>query len=505
VTGKCVVGVDVGTSSTKGCLVAFDGEVLATEVRHHSVHRGQVGHVEMDAEQWWAEYCSIVQSLVAVAKSRRITIASLGVSGMGPCVALATDEGVPTRPAILYGVDTRASEQVTRLHSELGIDEIVARGGSVLTSQAAGPKLAWVREHEPDVYAKSRRFFMPASWLAWNLTGEYALDHQSASQCWPLYDIELRQWHRPWAEMVCPGIDLPRLAWASDIAGYVTQAASLAIGVPAGTPVIVGSIDAWMEAISVGAHRVGDLLLMYGSTMFLVATTSHPVRHPTLWSTSGALPDTWSLGGGMATSGAITDWIRGLWGDEAAPDFGALVGEAADSGVGARGLLMLPYFAGERTPLLDPEARGVIAGLTLTHTRGDLYRAALEATAFGVRHNLDQLALAGASPERIVVAGGGTQGGLWTQIVSDITGIEQVVPSVTVGACFGAALLAAQAIDSEVSIDTWNPPATVVTPSVAVREFYDERYLRYRDLYTQTTDIAHYLADEQRAQEPAQC
>jgi xylulokinase len=120
-----------------------------------------------------------------------------------------------------------------------------------------------------------------------------------------------------------------------------------------------------------------------------------------------------------------------------------------------------------------------------------------------VKHNLEQLALAGVIPDRIVVAGGGTQGGLWTQIVSDIVDIEQVVPSVTFGASFGAALVAAQAVDGDVSVDTWNPPVAAVTPNETLREFYDERYRRYRELYTQTADIVHYLAGEQRSQMPA--
>lgn len=194
---------------------------------------------------------------------------------------------------------------------------------------------------------------------------------------------------------------------------------------------MLGSIDAWTEAVSVNAQNPGDLMLMYGTTMFLIATVARPLATPSMWGTVGAYPGTRNLAGGMATSGAITAWLRDVAG---APPYEALLAEAADSGPGARGLLMLPYFAGERTPLMDPDARGVVAGLTISHTRGDLYRAALEATAYGVRHNLETLAAAGAEVSRTVAVGGGVRGGLWTQIVSDVTGLTQLVPAVTVGA-----------------------------------------------------------------------
>jgi xylulokinase len=158
---------------------------------------------------------------------------------------------------------------------------------------------------------------------------------------------------------------------------------------------------------------------------------------------------------------------------------------------------MLPYFAGERTPVMDPDARGVIAGLTLSHTRGDLYRAALEATALGVRHNVEVMRAAGARVDRVVAVGGGTRGGLWTRIVSDVTGLPQVVPTTTIGAAYGAAYLAARTTVGASIVD-WNPPAETVTPDPALRAGYDERYALYRELYPATRTIAHTLAARQR-------
>jgi xylulokinase len=394
-------------------------------------------------------------------------------------------------PGILYGVDSRATAQIARLTAELGGAEAIRdRCGSALSTQSAGPKLAWLAEHEPDRWARARRLFMPASWLGWQLTGAYYLDQHSASQCTPLYDAAAQDWYAPWATPLAGPLALPPLVWPSDVVGTVTAEAAATTGLAAGTPVVAGTIDAWSEAVSVGAQRLGDLMLMYGTTMFLVHTTAVRNTSPVLWGTTGAFPGTRNLAAGMATSGAITSWLHDLVG---APGYPELLAEARASGPGARGLLMLPYFAGERTPIADPDARGVIAGLTVEHTRGDLYRAALEATAFGVRHNIAAIEAAGGRIDRIVAVGGGTQGGLWARIVSDVTGRAQLVPEKTIGASYGAAFLAAGSV-RPVSIEEWNPVVERLEPDPAARTGYDRLYAAYLDLYPATVDVVHTLA-----------
>ncbi len=487
-----VLGVDIGTSSSKGVLVDFSGRVIAMAVREHEVSRPHPGWVEMDAAVWWQEFISIANELCATPQT---TILAVGVSGMGPCVLVTDDNGLPLRPAILYGVDTRATEQIARLTEELGAAEILRRGGSELSTQAVGPKLAWIAEHEPQVSAASRRLFMPSSWLAWNLTGNYVLDHHSASQCTPLYDTIDNDWYLPWAEEIAPQLRLPPLLWPGDTAGELSESAARATGLPVGVPVIAGTIDAWTEAVSVGAQSPGDLMLMYGTTMFLINTVAERIAVPGLWGTVGAFRGTRNLAGGMATSGAITGWLRDLFGS---PSYPELLAAAEAAGPGAHGLLMLPYFAGERTPIADPDARGILAGLTIEHGQGDLYRAALEATALGVRHNVDALRAAGGVVERVVAVGGGTQGSLWTQIVSDVTGLVQEVPAVTTGASYGTAFLAAGAVAS-VSIEEWNPVSYRVQPRAESGADYDELYELYLRLYPATAEITHALAGRQRA------
>lgn len=487
-----VLSVDVGTSSSKGVVVDLRGNLLRTATREHKVDRPAPGKVEMDGELWWAEFVSLAHELLA---EDDVDIAAVGLSGMGPCVLLTDSHDVPLRPAILYGVDTRSVAQITRLEHELGADEILHRCGSLLTTQAVGPKIAWVAEEEPEVFARARRLYMPSSWLVRQLTGAYVLDHHSASQCTPLYDPAAAVWYRPWTELIAPQLDLPELRWPGEASGTVTPQAAALTGLPMGIPVITGTIDAWAEALSVGAQEPGDLMLMYGTTMFLVHTVPTPLTSPSLWGTTGALPGTHSLAGGMSTSGALTGWLRELFGS---PDYSTLLDLAADSEVGANGLLMLPYFAGERTPIMDPLARGVLAGLTLSHTRGDMYRAALEATAYGVRHNIEAIEGAGGEVKRVVAVGGGVQGKTWTQIVSDVTRRPQELCTISIGASYGGALLAAQLV-GEATIAAWNPVRNVIRPRSETAARYDELYGLYKQLYPATADVVHALAAMQHA------
>ncbi|BCJ35123.1 sugar kinase [Actinocatenispora thailandica] len=498
-TGAAVLGVDIGTASSKGVLVSTTGEILARAEREHRVDRPHPGHVEMDGRVWWREFVELCRDLCT---GHDAAVAAVGVSGMGPCTLLTDEAGEPLRPAILYGVDTRAQRQISELTARYGAEAIVERGGSALTSQAVGPKLAWIAEHEPAVRAAARRLFMPSSYLVWRLTGEYLLDHHSASQAVPLYDTRAHRWWAPaWSDLAA-GIQPPRLRWSDEVAGAITAEAARITGLPAGIPVITGTIDAWAEAISVDAHHPGDLLLMYGSTMFLIdtldGTDPEPLTAPPLWGTVGVFRGTRNLAGGMATSGAVTGWLRDLVGG----DFGTLTAAAEASGPGANGLVMLPYFAGERTPVDDPRARGTVIGLTLSHTAGDLYRAALEATAFGVRHNIEAFTAAGAPIDRVVAVGGGTRGGLWSQLVSDVTGLAQQVRTHTIGASYGSAYLAARAV-GDASIEAWNPLARTVTPRAELRDDYAELYRLYRELAAGTAPIAHALADRvDRAHRP---
>jgi xylulokinase len=250
-------------------------------------------------------------------------------------------------------------------------------------------------------------------------------------------------------------------------------------------------VDAWAEAFSGGVRTPGDLMLMYGSTMFFVQELTDLARHRQLWNTMGIDPGSKCLAAGMSTSGSLTGWVQELVGDV---PFETLVKEAAAVPAGSEGLLVLPYFAGERTPIFDHHARGVIVGLTLRHSRGHVFRAVYEGIAFGIRQILELLDTETNPVERLVAVGGGTQGSLWTQVVSDVTGRRQEVPEQTIGACYGDALMAAIGSGLVTPETDWARVAQVVEPNPEVRSLYDELYGLYSSLYPATKSHAHALA-----------
>jgi xylulokinase len=236
-------------------------------------------------------------------------------------------------------------------------------------------------------------------------------------------------------------------------------------------------------------------MLMYGSTMFFVQVQKSARSHPLLWTAVGVEPGTYSLAAGMSTSGLLTEWVRALTGN---PPFAELVQEAAAVPAGSDGLIVLPYFAGGQTPIFDARARGVIAGLSLRHGRGHLFRAVYEGVAFGIRQILE--VLEEVDPVlRMLAVGGGTQGRLWTQIVSDVTGRPQLLPTETIGASYGDALLAAIGVGLVEPQTDWARIDRTVVPDPANADLYDRLYGTYRDLYPATKQHVHLLARLQEA------
>ena len=492
-TNDLVLGVDIGTSSTKGVLVQPDGTIVATAQRPHQLSLPRHGWAEHDGEViWWADFMAIARELATHAHGGDDggRIAAVCVSGIGPAVLPVDAAGRALRPAILYGIDTRAMAEVVELTERFGADVILARGGSLLTSQAAGPKLAWIRRHEPDVWAVTRRFHMAHSLVIERITGEYVLDHHSASQCDPLYDMTTAAWATDWAADVLPGLDFPRLAWSNEVAGRVHAEGAALTGIPEGTPVVTGTIDAWAEALSAGVRDPGDTMLMYGTTMFIVEIARAYRPDARLWTTQGVFAGTTTYAAGLSTSGGLTTWLSDIVGR----DLTALIAEAAQTRPGADGLVVLPYFGVARSPIFDPEARGAIFGLTLSHGRGHLFRAMLEGSAYEVRHNLGVMEAAGVAPAQLTAVGGGTKSGLWTQIVSNVTGLRQLIPAVTIGASFGDAMLAAAAVGLISADARWNAPAETVVPDARTSIRYDELYAIYRSLYPATSQAAHSIA-----------
>lgn len=502
-----LMGIDVGTYGSKGVLCTARGEILAEHQVEHGLSVPRAGWAEQDADQvWYADTCAISKALIQKAGKSGSKVSALAVSALGPDLVLLDAGGRPLRPAILYGIDTRATEEIDWLNARFGVMEMAAQSGMLLTSSAIGPKLLWVKTHEPGVFEQTRYLCSGSSYLVYRLTGEYVLDRHSASHYNPLFDIRCLDWSEAFAEPMKGNYSLPRLLWAQEVAGKLTRQAAQEMELPAGIPVTAGTVDSIAEAISIGAVHPGDLAVTFGTTTYFVQVTDRSLFNETMWHSAYFKPGLYLMEGGTSATGGMTRWFRDnfaqaeLAREQAGGEnaYAILTREAAQVPVGSGGLIVLPYLSGERTPINDPLARGVIAGLTLAHGRGHLYRAILEATAYAVAHNLEALYSAGVVPRRIIAVGGMTRSPLFLQIVSDVTGVDLLLPEKTIGACYGDCFLAALAAGMtgmENLEEEWVKPAETFKPDNRQYEKYQPFYQEYKDLYPLTKDSMHRLAE----------
>ena len=500
-----LLGIDIGTYESKGVVTDLSGKIIAYASRPHGLDLPRPGWAEHDPESiWWQDFVEISRELIRQSAIAPEQIAAVGCSAIAPCVLPVGADGRPLRPGILYGIDTRAVAEINHLTNSLGEDWILHHTGSSLSSQSAGPKILWIQRNEPDVWEKTRRVMTSTSYLVYRLTSRVVMDHYTATTYAPIYSLQQVGWTQPGLDAVCKEELLPDLDWTSAIAGRVTQQASTETGLAVGTPVIVGTADAAAEAVSAGVVSPGDTMLMYGSTMFFIEICKSIPRGGKLWPAVYLAPGMYALAAGMATTGSLTRWFR----DEFAPleltaehqggpnAFAALAEQASAIPPGCDGLLVLPYFSGERTPLNDPFARGILAGLTLSHSRSHIYRAILEGIAYGIRQNLEAMTQAGEAPQTLIAIGGGTKNQLWLQIVSDVTGLPQYIRQ-TPGAAYGDAFLAGVGIGifpDMASIQNWLEPAQQIHPDQKNKDLYDEYYALYKDLYISSKDVANRLA-----------
>jgi xylulokinase len=420
----------------------------------------------------------------------RLQIRAVATSAIGPCMLPVDKDGAPLINGVLYGVDTRAAREIDDLNAEIGAGTILERCGNALTSQSVGPKILWFRRNHPELWAKTAKILNSTSYLTYRLTGTYAIDHYTAANFSPLYDIGRQDWCFDLCD-VCPPDLLPELMWSTEIAGHVTEAAARETGLAPGTPVTCGTIDAAAEAVSVGVRQPGDMMMMYGSTIFIILLSDKPLSDARLWHAPWLFPGEHAAMAGLATSGTLTHWFRDKFARELSRDeaFAVLTREAEASPPGAKGLICLPYFSGERTPIHDSNAKGTFFGLDLTHDRGDMYRAVLEGIASATRHIADTYAEAGQRPARVLAVGGGTKNRPWLQATSDLCCLDQIVCTVTTGASYGDAFLAALAVGQAEPDDMarWNPAGEIV--KAESHAAYGRQYPLFLRLYEQTKDI----------------
>ncbi|MED4782849.1 FGGY-family carbohydrate kinase [Brevibacillus choshinensis] len=509
-----VLGIDIGTYESKGALVDEAGKLLVSEAVAHRLEIPQRGWAEHDAEQtWWHDFTQLSKAITQKAADkygiRPEEIKAVGVSSIAPAVVPVDVEGKPLRKAILYGVDTRSQKQVHDLNEQIGEERIFQVAAQSLSAQSAGPKILWIRQEEPHVYERTAKFLCGSGYLVYKLTDEQIIDRYTAASYAPLFDIHQLKWSTELASAICELDQLPRLTWSHEIVGEVTRQAADQTGLAQGTKVIAGTADALSEAISVGAVHKGDLMLMYGSSTFFILVAPHLPKTQTLWANLHAVPGSHTITGGTATAGSLTRWfidqrlsVAGQRGD---PSTGGMTVDEAytyatklaeQSPPGANGLLTLPYFSGERTPIHHATAKGVFFGLTLHHTQSDMYRSILEGISFSIRHNMDEIRSMQVPIHRAVAVGGGVKNRLWLQSVSDICQMTQVIPEITLGAAYGNAFLCALGLGWHRDItemDQWVRVKEEITPQEAHQPLYERYYELYHRLYRQTRDLMDEL------------
>jgi xylulokinase len=503
-----LIGVDVGTQGSKGVIVSEAGQVLAFHSIEQTVSLPRPGWAEHDADAaWWSGFVEVVRVLLARSGIDPRDVSAVGVSALMPVMLPVDDRGKPLRPAILYA-DTRAHDEMTMMNRHLA-----GRGLRPTVAHDVGPKIVWFRDHEPDQWQKTRSIIGAQGYVAFKLTGRTVIDQFTSLGFHPFIDPDRYEWDAVTCDLFgIPSEFLPEVVQMTDVIGTVTTAAATETGLAEGTAVIGGATDFIAEIISTGAQADGDVVVTYGTTFCLVAFSQTPIGScpglaPILQRNDELLrlyPDLYSVGGGMATSGALARWFRDQFGQAehrleqnlGQNAYGALGQEAEAVPPGAEGLVVLPYFSGERSPIHDDLARGVIFGLTLAHSRGHVYRALLEGVAYGVQHHLQLMREAGVTPRRIVATGGGSRSRLWTQIVSDVTGLPQEVISPS-NAALGAAFLAGYAVGAfgEISdVRRWARAEEEVYPRPGIHDEYQRYYEIYRRLYERTKEEMHDLA-----------
>jgi len=503
-----LLGIDIGTSGSSGVIVDDELTVVASASMEHDFLVPNPGWLEHDAEAvWWDDVVELSRKLLGAGSIDPADIAGVGVSAMFAAMQPVDADGDPLRNAILYGVDTRTTEEIDILNERIGEDAIYEACGNHLTFQSVGPKILWFKRNEPDLFERTERIVDATGYVVHRLTDEYTIDHAIASYFHPIYDPAELAWDDELASVVgIPTDMLPQPRWATEIAGGVSEAAAEETGLDPGTPVTVGTGDALASMVSVGTVDPGESIFMYGTTGVIFTVLEENRAPEGLWSGPFVFEDTYHAGGGMATSGAILRWFRDELADaerrraeetDVGP-YELLDDQAAEVDPGSDGLVVLPYFSGERTPITDDSARGTIVGLTLQHTKGHLFRAILEGVGYGFRHHVEAMENVDIDVGNVRAIGGGARSPLWRQIVSDITGVSQAYVADPLGSPLGDAFLAGYGTGVFEDLDRVEVKADITgttVPDPDAGRVYDEYYEVYRDLYPQVRDSMHRLAD----------
>jgi xylulokinase len=494
-----LLGIDVSTTGVKALLVAADGQVVGSANTEQPLYTPHPLWSEQDPADWWNGAIRSVRQVLADTGVNGSQVAAVGLTGQMHGLTLLDHTGQVLRPAILWN-DGRTAAQCDEMRARLGKDRLVAITGNDALTGFTAPKILWVREHEPEVYARVAHILLPKDYVRYRLTGGFAVDCADGAGM-ILMDIKQRTWSSEVLEALhIPAEWLPQVFEGPQVTGAITAEAAQLTGLKAGTPVVGGGGDQAAGAVGVGAVQPGVVSLALGTSGVVFASTSAPFIEPQgrLHAFCHAVPGRWHLMGVMLSAAGSLRWYRDTF--HPSQDYDSLLAPAAAIPAGCEGLLFLPYLTGERTPHPDPLARGAFVGLTIRHNEAHLVRAVLEGVAFGLRDSFELMKQAGQKEIRQVrVSGGGARSLLWRQILADVLGAELVTVNTTEGAAYGSALLAGVGAGLWPDVDS-ACQATVrltgsTTPQPAEQAAYEKYYALYRQLYPALKDISHALSN----------
>jgi len=481
-----VLGIDVSTTATKAVLVDETGTVRGVGAAEYGFSAPRPLWSEQDPAAWWDAAIVAIGSSLAAAGASADDVVAVGLTGQMHGLVLLDGADRVLRPAILWN-DQRTAAECDAIRAAVGPERLIEITGNDALTGFTAPKLVWVRDHEPEIWARVAHVLLPKDYLRLRLTGDHALDKADGAGTL-LFDLAARDWSlEVLAALEIPAAWLPPTFEGPEATGTITVEAAAATGLRAGTTVVAGGGDQSANAIGVGVVAPGEMALSLGTSGVVFAATDRPLydRRGIVHAFCHALPGRWHMMSVMLSAAGSLRWFR----DALAPevDFGSLVETASGVEAATDGLFFLPYLTGERSPYPDPFARGAFVGLTLAHDRRHLTRAVIEGVAFGLRDGLDLILAAALSPPtRIRASGGGVASPLWRSILADVLDTEIATVSTTEGAAYGAAVLACVGAGWYPDVEAATTALVRVTP-VAVpgagAAAYRDAHARFRALY----------------------
>ena len=508
-TTAYVIGVDIGTQSTKAVLVSTTGAIVAQHSHAYQVETPK----PLWAQQWpdvWLDAVEIcIKGVLAPAGIARSAIKSICVSSLYGGSGIPVDAAGKALYPCLIWMDRRATAEVEWVQRTVDLERLYDITGNSVDSYYGYTKMLWLREHEPAVWAATDQFLPPNSYVNARLTGEVAVDHSSAGNIGGVYDVKARTWSDEALTMLgIPRRMMPdRLVESSGVVGPLLPAWAERLGLEAGTPVVAGGVDAAVATLAAGAAQPGNHVAMIGTSMcWGTIRPGVDARHGliSMPHVFNGAQDLYVFGGAIAAGASVT-WFRETFCQaeiaaakaQGVDPHSLLEHDAAPLPPGSDGLLFLPYLMGERSPVWDAKASGAFVGLGLHHGRANLYRAVLEGVTYALRHNIEAgIRGVGALDERLVVVGGAAHSDLWMQIIADVTGRPVYTLQEEVEASLGAALLAAYGaglITADAVRQGWVTPVLRTTPNPMAQAAYDALFAQYVTLYPALKPAMHAL------------